>query len=215
MYLAEDFEFRKIFGMVLNYADHITEMNSEAPSHPIFFLVPPTAIIRDGETIILPAGSREVHYEVELAVLIGRGGKKIPLRSAYDHVAGYGIGIDVTLRDFQKVAKKMGYPWALAKGFDTSAPLSRFVPRELIDNIYHEEFTLTVNGEMKQHNSPATMIFRIDEIIEFISRYFTLNTGDVIFTGTPMGIGELQDGDSVKATLGNLVSLTCSVKKEI
>jgi len=214
MYLAEEFEFRKIFGMVLNYADHISEINSEAPSHPLFYIKPVTAIIRDGDTIILPADSRNVNYEVELAILIGKGGKHIPLRSAYDHIAGYGVGIDVTLRDFQQEATKMGYPWSLAKGFDTSAPLSRFVPATLIDNIYHEEFTLTLNGIRKQHNSPATMIFRIDEIVEFISRFYTLDTGDVIFSGTPMGTGKLKDGDIVKATLGDLVSITCPVKSE-
>jgi 2-keto-4-pentenoate hydratase/2-oxohepta-3-ene-1,7-dioic acid hydratase in catechol pathway len=214
MYLDEDFDFRKVFCLGMNYTDHIAEMNSEVPANPVFFLKPATAIIRDGETIILPAVSKEVHYEVELAVLIGKQGKRIPLHSAYDHIAGYGIGIDVTLRDIQLAGKSKGYPWTLAKGFDTSAPLSQFVPKEEIKNIYHETLSLWVNDILKQHNSPASMVFRIDEIIEYISRFFTLERGDVILTGTPKGVGRLEDGDIVKASLGKIVSLSCNVIKE-
>lgn len=214
MYLNEDFEFKKVFCLGMNYSDHIKEMNAEIPSYPVFFLKPATAIIRDGDSIILPSISKEVNYEVELAVLIGKEGKRVPLTSAFDHVAGYGIGIDVTLRDIQLAGKKKGYPWTLAKGFDTSAPLSSFVPKEEFKNIYYERISLKVNNVTKQESSPASMIFRIDEIIAYISRFFTLERGDVIFTGTPQGVGLLQDGDIVEAVLGNYVSLVCPVKSE-
>ena len=215
MYLAEDFEIRKVFCLGMNYSDHISEMNSDVPAEPVFFLKPSTAVIRDGGTIILPKASNNIHYEVELAVLIGKGGKKISLRSADEHIAGYGVGIDVTLRDIQLAGKEKGYPWTLAKGFDTSAPVSGFVPKEEITNIYHQEISLWVNDELKQHNSPASMIFRIDEIIAYISSFISLERGDVIFTGTPKGVGKLEDGDIVKATLGKFASLECRVMSDL
>ncbi len=215
MFIEEDFEIRKIFCLGMNYSDHIAEMNSEVPTDPVFFLKPSTAVIRDGDMIILPQASQNIHYEVELAVLIGKGGKKIPLKAANEHIAGYGVGIDVTLRDIQLAGKEKGYPWTLAKGFDTSAPVSRFVPKELITNIYHEELSLWVNDELKQHNSPAAMIFRIDEIISYISRFISLERGDLIFTGTPKGVGKIEDGDIVKASLGKLVTLQCRVMRDL
>ncbi len=211
MFIPEDFDFRKVFCLGMNYSDHIAEMKSEVPPNPVFFLKPSTAIIREGDDIVLPSISSEVHYEVELAVLIGKSGKKIPLHTAYDYVAGYGVGIDVTLRDVQFAAKEKGHPWTLAKGFDTSAPVSKFIKPAHITNIYHEGLSLWVNDVLKQHNSPASMIFRIDEIIAYISLFFTLEKGDIIFTGTPKGVGRIENGDVVKASLGNLVSLTCKV----
>jgi len=215
MYIEEDFEIRKVFCLGMNYVDHINEMNSEATDEPVFFLKPSTAVIRDKGTIILPLASNDIHYEVELAVLIGKHGKKIQKKQAFEHIAGYGVGIDVTLRDIQLAGREKGYPWTLAKGFDTSAPISRFVPKDLIPNIYHEEISLWVNDELKQHNSPASMVFRIDEIIAYISNFFSLERGDVIFTGTPKGVGKLEDGDLVRATLGKFVTLECPVRREL
>ncbi|MFA6457140.1 MAG: fumarylacetoacetate hydrolase family protein [Bacteroidota bacterium] len=178
-----------------NYADHAKEMGGDIPKEPIIFLKPTSAVIQNGEPIVIPDYSRNVHHEIELTVLIGKKGKHIPRIEAMTYVAGYGVGLDMTMRDRQTEAKKAGNPWAIAKGFDTSAPLSPFVSASSVQDPHNLEIRLTVNGNERQHSNTRHMIFRIDVLIEFLSSLFTLEEGDVIYTGTPEGVGQVVSGD--------------------
>jgi acylpyruvate hydrolase len=198
---TEPLEIRKIFCIGRNYADHAREMNAAIPEAPIFFLKPSTAIIGEGEAIRIPSISKDLHHEIEMTVLIGRGGKDILRGNALNHVAGYGIGLDMTLRDIQSDAKKKGLPWTLAKGFDTSAPISHFVPADEISDPHTLEVMLDVNGAIRQHSSTSNFIFKIDELIAYISKFFTFERGDIIFTGTPEGVAAAASGDRLEARL--------------
>jgi 5-carboxymethyl-2-hydroxymuconate isomerase len=191
----------KILCLGRNYAEHAREMGSEVPRTPVVFLKPASAIIRDGEKIVIPSISRQVHHEVELVVAIGKGGKFISRGDAFRCVLGYGVGLDMTLRDIQTEAKKEGLPWTVAKGFDTSAPVSEIIPAGEIDDPHAVTICCRVNGAVRQQSSTAGMIFRIDRIIEYLSSIFTLEEGDLIFTGTPEGVGEVKPGDLVEAEL--------------
>jgi len=199
--LTEPLEIRKIFCIGRNYVDHAKEMNAAIPEAPIFFLKPSTAIIGEGEAIRIPSISKDLHHEIEMTVLIGRGGKNILIGNALNHVAGYGIGLDMTLRDIQSDAKKKGLPWTLAKGFDTSAPISHFVPAGEISDPHALEVKLDVNGATRQHSSTSNFIFKIDELIAYISQFFTFERGDIIFTGTPEGVASAASGDRLEARL--------------
>ncbi|MEP0821263.1 MAG: fumarylacetoacetate hydrolase family protein [Ignavibacterium sp.] len=191
----------KIICVGRNYAAHAKEMKAEIPEQPVLFLKPPSAILHDGGTIVIPKISRDLHHEVEMTVLIGRGGKNIDEHSALSHVAGYGVGLDMTLRDVQSEAKKKGLPWTLAKGFDTSAPLSEFVPAAAIADPHALEVELRVNGAVRQRGNTSSFIFRLERLISLISTHFTLEKGDVIFTGTPEGVAQAVPGDTLEATL--------------
>ncbi|MGB2868539.1 MAG: fumarylacetoacetate hydrolase family protein [Bacteroidota bacterium] len=205
----------KILCIGQNYAQHAKEMKSDVPTSPIFFLKPPTAIVRNGGTVVLPSISNDVHHEVELTVLIGEGGKDIPKESALRHVAGYGVGLDMTMRDIQDQAKKKGMPWTLAKGFDTSAPLSEFAPASSIRNPNALDIQLTVNGTVRQSSNTTNLIFSVETLIAYISRFFTLERGDVIFTGTPEGVSRVSKGDLLEAVLKDgRVLASLSVKVE-
>jgi 2-keto-4-pentenoate hydratase/2-oxohepta-3-ene-1,7-dioic acid hydratase in catechol pathway len=197
----EVLEVRKIFCIGRNYAEHAKEMNAAVPEAPIFFLKPTTAIIGNGGVIIKPAISNDLHHEVEMTVLIGRGGKDIQKTEALGCIAGYGIGLDMTLRDVQSEAKKKGLPWTLAKGFDTSAPLSPFVPATQIQDPHNLGVRLDVNGATRQLSNTKNFIFRIEELISYISRFFTFERGDIIFTGTPDGVAQTGAGDRLEAQL--------------
>lgn len=202
----------KILCLGRNYAEHAREMQSNIPTTPILFLKPPSALIHNGEAIMLPKISQHVHHEVELVVAIGKIGKFIPSTEAYSHVLGYGIGLDMTLRDVQDVAKKNGSPWSVAKGFDTSAPVSDIVPAARIQDPRALTITCKVNGIIRQQCSTGEMIFTIDKIIEYISSIFTLETGDLIFTGTPSGVGEVRSGDTIEAELVGYEKITHPVR---
>ncbi|MGE5315604.1 MAG: fumarylacetoacetate hydrolase family protein [Acidobacteriota bacterium] len=197
-----------IFCLGQNYADHAKEMGSQAPSSPVIFLKPNSAVIEDGRDIVIPKLSQNIHHEVELTVLLGTGGKDIPKEKAIEHVAGYGVGLDMTMRDVQFEAKKAGQPWAVAKGFDTSAPLSPFLERSQIEDPHNLEIMLKVNGSVRQHSTTSNMIFRIETIIEFLSSVFTLSEGDIIFTGTPQGVGRVMPGDTIEASIGGIGMIT-------
>lgn len=191
---GNEFPIGKILCIGRNYAEHIKELGNETPDAPVVFMKPATAVIGDGETIIIPSYSRECHHEAELALLIGKGGKDIPPERALEHVAGYGVAIDLTLRDVQAELKKKGLPWEIAKGFDTSCPLSSFVPADRVADPHDLHITLRVNGEMRQDGSSSLMIHRIPQILSYMSGVFTLEPGDVILTGTPAGVGPLAAG---------------------
>lgn len=194
----------KIVCVGRNYREHAAEMKVEVPIEPVLFLKPPTAIVHDGQPIVRPPFSAELHYEAEMVVLVGKGGRNLDPERAWDHVAGYGIGLDMTLRDVQAAAKAKGLPWAVAKGFDTSAPVSTFVsaadlgPRPVFD------VTCLVNGAVRQKGSTAAMIFDVGRLLAFISTIFTLEEGDLVFTGTPEGVGPVAPGDVIEARLGDL-----------
>jgi 2-keto-4-pentenoate hydratase/2-oxohepta-3-ene-1,7-dioic acid hydratase in catechol pathway len=191
----------KILCLGRNYAEHAKEMQTEVPQSPIIFLKPPSAIIKNGEDIIIPKISNELHHEIELVVAIGRKAKNISMHEAINYVLGYGIGLDMTLRDVQNEAKNKGLPWSVAKGFDTSAPISDIIPAAKISNPQDLEIRCTVNGILRQQSSTSKMIFTISQMIEYISSIFTLELGDLIFTGTPEGVSQVRDGDTIEAEL--------------
>lgn len=189
----------KIICLGRNYAEHARELGHEIPKEPVIFLKPPSALIGPGQTIILPRKSNHVDHEVELAVIIGKRGKNIPREKAMDYVLGYTILMDITARDLQAEAKKKGLPWTVAKGFDTFAPIGPRVVDKREINVDDLEIGLKVNGEVRQLSRTSKMIFKIDEIIEYVSSIMTLEPGDIIATGTPEGVGPLRHGDVVEA----------------
>jgi len=201
----------KILCLGKNYAAHAMEMKSDIPTKPLIFIKPSSSIIHNGENIIIPQISKDVHHEVELVVVIGRGGKMIPAMSAYQYVSGYAVGLDMTLRDIQSEAKKNGSPWAVAKGFDTSAPISDVIPKSEIKNPHELTITCRVNGIVRQNSSTKHMIFQIDKIIEYLSSIFTLEQGDLIFTGTPEGVGQVKVGDVIEAELEGYIKTSYPV----
>jgi acylpyruvate hydrolase len=196
-----------------NYIEHAKEMKAEVPSTPVLFLKPASALIPDGGTILIPSISNDVHHEVEMVILIGTGGTSIPAERAMQHVAGYAVGLDMTLRDVQGEAKKKGLPWTVAKGFDTSAPISRFVRADAVPDPHTLDIRLTVNGQLRQQSNTRNMIFRVEAMIAHISSIMTLEPGDLIFTGTPEGVGPVVPGDVLKAELQHVGSLSVSVAR--
>ena len=179
-------------------------MNSEVPKNPVLFMKPSTAIVIDGEPITIPGICLEMHHEVELVVAIGTRCKHVPAREAFGHVLGYGVGLDMTLRDIQSEAKKKGLPWTISKGFDTSAPVSEIISADLVGNPHELTISCSVNGQLRQSSSTSAMVFTIDKIIEYASSIFTLEKGDLIFTGTPEGVGPVRAGDLIEAELAGL-----------
>lgn len=196
-----------------NYALHAAEMQSKIPAEPVVFLKPTTALIQDGVAVVLPLMSRDVHHEIELVVMIGRRGKHIAESAAESHIAGYAVGLDMTARDLQSAAKKSGRPWSIAKGFDTFAPVGMFVPATQIPDPQDLVLTLTVNGEERQHGHTRDMIFPVMKLIAYCSRIFTLEPGDLLLTGTPHGVGPVQDGDTLVAVCSGLPVLTVPVRR--
>lgn len=197
-----------------NYAKHAAEMQSEVPDAPMIFLKPSTALVGDGGEVVLPAMSQEVHHEVELVAVIGQVGKNIPESAALTHVAGYAIGLDMTARDLQGQAKKKGHPWSVAKGFDTFAPVGTFVLAAEVADPQDVQVRLTVNGEVRQDGHTGAMIFSIAHLIAYASRIFTLEPGDLLFTGTPEGVGPVQEGDVLEASGTGLPTLRVTVRRE-
>lgn len=213
--LADERPVHTIFCIGRNYAKHAEELKSEIPDDPVVFTKPVTTIIEDGETVELPPQSNNIHHEVELVVAIGKTGRNIPDTEAMDHVAGYGLGIDVTARDIQFVAKDKSIPWTIAKGFDTFAPLSRFVPASEIADPQDLQIELQVNGETRQISSTSFMLFPVKTLVAYLSTIFTLHPGDLIFTGTPEGVSAIKEGDRIRATLNNdLISLSVAVQRK-
>ena len=191
----------KIICLGRNYRKHAEELGNVVPDKPIIFLKPPSSLIVEGEKIILPSQSQDVHHEVELGVVIGKTGRHISRTEAEGHILGYCIFLDITARDIQKEETKRGAPWALAKGFDTSAPVSQVVRREELSHPDNLAIRLWVNGETRQDSNTSFMIFGIGEIIEYISSYMTLEAGDIIATGTPEGVGPIKKGDVLTAEI--------------
>jgi 2-keto-4-pentenoate hydratase/2-oxohepta-3-ene-1,7-dioic acid hydratase in catechol pathway len=208
----ETVKIGKVICLLRSYEAHAAEMKSVVPTEPEFFLKPSTSIIGDGEYIILPKESEDVHHEVELAVVIGKPGKDIPESEAMDHVLGYAVFIDVTARDIQARAKKAGKPWSAAKGYDTFAPMSDITPKDKVPNPQNLGIWLKVNGDIRQKSNTSKMIFTIERIISHVSGIMTLKRGDVIATGTPEGVSRILAGDDVEAGIEGLGTLKVGVK---
>lgn len=207
----QQFTIGKIVCLARNYAEHARELGNETPTAPVLFMKPASSVIGDGDTVIIPPYSQECHYEVELAVLIGSQCRAVAAESAMGHVAGYAVAIDMTLRDVQNQLKAKGLPWEIAKGFDTSCPLSDFVPAAAVADPHELNLKLAVNGEGRQDGISSDMIHRIPQIIAHISAIFTLEPGDVILTGTPAGVGPVQGGDIMTAEIVTVGRLTIPV----
>ncbi len=191
---VQQYTVNNIFCVARNYLAHAQEMGSSIAPEPMFFIKPNSAVSQSGQPIVLPAWSNNVHHELELVVVIGQGGKNIAAADALKHVAGYGLGLDLTARDVQAAAKQAGNPWTLAKGFDGAAVLTQFVTAAGID-LTDQQFSLQVNGQLRQSAHAQDMVFSVAELIAWLSGKFTLQTGDLIYTGTPEGVGPLVAGD--------------------
>lgn len=212
--LREEIPVGKILCLGRNYAEHAKEMQSEVPDCPLVFIKPSSALISDGQDIVIPRISQEVHHEVELVVAIGKTGKRMQQEQARNYILGYGVGLDMTLRDIQREAKKKGLPWSVAKGFDTSAPVSEIVPASMIASTAALEIQCRVNGTLRQTSRTDQMIFPVEQIISYLSTLFTLERGDLIFTGTPAGVGTVVPGDRIEAELVGWTKITHTIKSE-
>ncbi|HSW54840.1 MAG TPA: fumarylacetoacetate hydrolase family protein [Ignavibacteriaceae bacterium] len=203
----EEYTIGKIVCVGRNYAEHAKELGNEIPDKPVLFLKPASALIYSGGQIIHPEYGNELHHEVELVLLIGETVRKANQGQAENAVIGYGVGLDMTLRDVQNDLKKKGNPWTLAKCFDTSAVISDFVFKKDYQLKPDDKLELKVNWVVKQSESLKSMIFNPAEIVEYISSVMTLEKGDLIFTGTPAGVSRVNRGDKIEARLGDIAEL--------
>lgn len=202
----------KIICIGRNYSEHAKELKNEVPTEPVFFMKPDTALLKNGQPFYLPDFSNDIHHEVELVVLISKNGKNIAEKFAPNYYEKIGIGIDFTARDLQQKCKEKGLPWEKAKAFDNSAPLGEFELKSNLKEAKAIEFQLNINGELRQKGSSADMLFSIDKIIAYVSQYITLKTGDLIYTGTPSGVGPVKIGDKLEAYLEGKKMLEFEVK---
>jgi len=196
-----EYPIGKILCIGRNYVDHIKELGNETPSAPVIFIKPSSSIIEEGQQIKIPEYSNDCHHEVELAVLIGKTAKNIQPDSVPEYIAGFGVAIDLTLRDVQAEQKKKGLPWEIAKGFDTACPLSVFVSASCVKDPQHLNIRLNINGTERQNGNTSLMIHSIMEIVSYMSGIFTLEAGDIILTGTPAGVGVIKSGDNIVAEI--------------
>lgn len=190
----------KIICVGRNYGEHAKELGNDIPEDPVIFMKPDTAILKKGSDFYIPEFSDDIHYELEVVLKISKGGKYILKESAGNHYDEIGLGLDFTARDLQTKLKGKGLPWELAKGFDGSAVVSDFVSKENFD-LSNLGFSLTKNNEKVQDGNTSAMIFSPEDIIAFASQYFTLRVGDLIFTGTPKGVGKVSENDLLEAYL--------------
>jgi acylpyruvate hydrolase len=203
----------RIFAIGRNYAEHIKELNNERPDEPVIFTKPDTAILRNNAPFYYPDFSKDIHYEAELVLRINKEGKHIQEQFSKKYYDAIGIGIDFTARDLQQKAKEKGLPWDIAKGFNGSAPISdKFIPVSEFKDLKDINFSLSVNGENRQQGNTSLMLFGFDYIVSYLSKYFTLRTGDLIFTGTPKGVGPVKIGDRLSASIENEKLLEFEVK---
>ena len=201
----------KIVAVGRNYLHHIREMGAVPPSEPMLFLKAPTALLVGGGEVRLPPWTSEVHHEVEMVVRLGAGGRDLDEEAAVRAVDAVAIGIDLTARDVQRLAKERGEPWSVAKGFDGAAPISRPLTLGGTADLDSLEITLEINGELRQRGSTSDMMWSVPALLAFISTRFTLEPGDLLFTGTPEGVGPVISGDRIRACLGDEHVLEVSI----
>lgn len=202
----------KIICIGRNYTEHIKELENEKPANPVIFLKPDTAILVKKQPFFIPDFSNEIHHEVEILVKINRVGKYIDKKFAHKYYNEIGLGIDFTARDLQKDLKEKGLPWEKAKAFDGSAVIGDWIPKSEIKDINAIEFSLKKNDNIVQKGNTSHMLWKIDELIEYISKYFTLKIGDIIFTGTPAGVGKVTENDKLIGFIENKKMFSITVK---
>ncbi|MEZ4786753.1 MAG: fumarylacetoacetate hydrolase family protein [Flavobacterium haoranii] len=191
----------KIICIGRNYADHISELNNERPTEPVIFMKPDTAILPKQFPFVIPEFSNDVHHEVEVLVKINKVGKYIDAKFAHKYYDEIGLGIDFTARDLQSKLKDKGLPWEKAKAFDGSAIIGDFLPKNSFTSLENINFELKSNDQLVQQGNTSMMLWKIDEIIAYVSQFFTLKTGDIIFTGTPKGVAPVKEGDVLEGFL--------------
>ncbi len=193
----------KIIAVGMNYADHVKELDGSfvRPEEPVIFLKPDSALLKDGKPFFIPDFSQEVHYEAELVVRICRLGKNIAERFAHRYYDAVTVGIDFTARDLQRKFRSVGDPWELSKGFDSSAAIGDFVSVDKFQNLQNLKFHLDIDGRTVQSGNTADMVFKIDEVIAYVSRFFTLKIGDLLYTGTPVGVGPVHVDEHLQGYL--------------
>jgi acylpyruvate hydrolase len=201
----------KIICIGRNYAEHAAELKNAVPDNPIIFMKPSTALLTENRPFYHPEFSNNIHYELEVVLKIRKSGKYIREELAHDYFDQVGLGIDFTARDIQDICKQKGHPWEIAKAFDHSAAISDFYPLSDFDN-ESIKFTLTKNGHPVQSGDTKDLIFNFNYLISYISQYFTLQQGDLIFTGTPSGVGKVEIGDQLTGLLEGKPVLQCTVK---
>lgn len=202
----------KIICIGRNYADHAKELNNPVPKEPVIFMKPDSAILQSDKPFFIPGFTSNVHHELEIVVRINKVGKHIQQKFAYKYYNEITVGLDFTARDLQADLKAKGLPWEKAKAFDGSAPIGKFLPVSQFEDIQNISFSLEKNGQIAQQGNTSDMIFTIDELIEQISKYFTLKIGDLIYTGTPAGVAQVNIGDELIASIGEQVLLKTRVK---
>lgn len=202
----------KIICVGRNYVEHIEELNNSVPVEPVLFLKPDTAILLKKQAFFIPEFSNNVHHEVEILVKINRVGKHIDKKFAHKYYDEIGLGIDFTARDLQQQLKDNGLPWEKAKGFDGAAVIGKFLPKSTFETIDAIDFSLEKNGKEVQKGNTSLMLWKIDALIENISKYFTLKIGDVIFTGTPSGVSQILPNDTLKGFIENKEMFSIKVK---
>ncbi|XP_071536052.1 oxaloacetate tautomerase FAHD1, mitochondrial-like [Panulirus ornatus] len=205
---------RNIVAVGRNYRDHCRELGNAVPTKPLLFMKPPSSYLEEGcGPILIPRGCCNCHHEVELGVVIGNKCQDVPEQDVMSCIAGYALTLDMTARDIQEEAKKKGNPWAVAKGFDTALPVSRFISKKELHDPSAVGLWCKVNEEMRQNGTTADMVFSIPYLISYISQYFTLHPGDLVLTGTPAGVGSVQPGDVILAGLGDIVTMKFTVAR--
>ena len=208
------FPVGRIYCVGRNYAEHAREMGHDPDREPpFFFMKPADAIVQNGATIPYPQMTKDVHHEIEMIVAIGKGGANIPVEKALDHVYGYGVGLDMTRRDLQGEAKKMGRPWEMGKAFDNSAPCTALKTVAMVGHPAKGAIWLKVNGEVKQKGDLSELIWNVPETIAYLSHLITLRPGDIIMSGTPAGVGPIKPGDKLEGFVEGVGELTVSYAK--
>jgi len=205
-------EARRVFCIGRNYADHIKELSDQVPEKPVIFMKPESSLVPEGDEISFPTHGKEFHYETELVLLIGKEGKPATVKKALDYVAGISLGFDLTMRDVQRYLLPKGLPWELCKAFDQSAPIGKFIEKEKIKDLNKIEFFGKVNDKVVQHGSSSQMINSFETLVYEISQAWKLLPGDLIYTGTPSGIGPVNHGDQITAESDEIGSFSWMIK---
>lgn len=202
----------KIICIGRNYAEHAKEMNAAVPKEPVFFLKPDTSLLKDNHPFYYPDFSKEIHHEIELVLKVSKTGKNIDPEFAHKYYDEIGIGVDFTARDIQAACKEKGLPWEKAKAFDNAAPIGKFLDKKQFTDIHNIQFKLLINGKTVQQGNTKDLLFSFDKIISFVSQFITLKTGDLIYTGTPEGVGPVKIGDQLEGYIETHSLLNFEIK---